>query len=74
MRGKIRKLIRDRGYGFIASEDGKDIFFHLSALNGVHFDSLEEGQAVEYELESDQSKMRPGQGPRAANVTLATDI
>ncbi len=72
MRGTIRKLIRDKGYGFIASDDGEDIFFHLSALAESQFDSLEEGQVVEYELEGDQSKLRSGQGPRAAKVTLVS--
>ncbi|MEM4657927.1 MAG: cold shock domain-containing protein [Candidatus Methanosuratincola sp.] len=70
MRGTIKKLIRDRGFGFIAAEDGKEVFFHLSALSGAHFDSLQEGQAVEYEIETDTSRSRKGQGPRAASVNV----
>ncbi len=50
-KGTIARLIRDRGYGFITTEDGKDVFFHRSALRGLRFDSLKEGQSVEFELE-----------------------
>jgi len=41
-KGTIRRLMRDRGYGFITSEDGKDIFFHRIALRDLRFDSLKE--------------------------------
>jgi len=56
--------MRDRGYGFIATEDGKDIFFHRTALRGLRFDSLKEGQSVEFEVETGPK------GPRAADVRL----
>lgn len=61
----IARLIRDRGYGFITTEDGKDIFFHRTALQGLRFDSLEEGQSVEFEIEEGSK------GPRAANIRLS---
>ncbi len=48
-RGTIKKLIGDRGFGFIAQEDGSEIFFHRSQVLGNGFDSLREGQAVSYE-------------------------
>ena len=64
MKGKISRLIRDRGFGFIAAEDGKDVFFHSSALAGGDFDSLVEGTGVEFDLESGPK------GPRAINVRL----
>lgn len=64
MKGKIKKLIRDRGFGFIAAEDGKDVFFHRSALVGGDFDSLVEGTDVEFDLE-----MGP-KGPGAVNVRV----
>ena len=52
-RGTIKKLVADKGFGFIAgSERGKDLFFHLSSLQDAEFDSLYEGQEVEYESES----------------------
>ncbi len=51
--GTIKKLVSDKGFGFIAgSERGKDLFFHVSAVKDVAFDSLFEGQAVEYEMEA----------------------
>jgi len=46
--GTIRKLM-DRGFGFIKTEDGTDLFFHSNELEGVEFNSLSEGQEVEYE-------------------------
>ena len=52
--GKIKKLVSDRGFGFIEGEQG-DIFFHMSGMVGVVFEELQEGQVVEYEI---------GQGPR----------
>lgn len=52
-RGTIKKLVADKGFGFIAGEQrGKDLFFHLSSLKDADFESLYEGQDVEYESES----------------------
>ena len=62
MKGKVKKVIRQRGFGFIAAEDGKEIFFHRSALAGGDFDSLQEGAEVEFDVEQGPK------GPRAANV------
>jgi len=64
LEGKIKRLIRERGFGFITAEDGEDVFFHLSALEGEDFDALEEGTNVEFDLE------RGPKGPRATNVTV----
>ena len=65
-KGTIRRLITDRGFGFIKTEDEKDLFFHRSNLEGVEYSSLREGQEVEYEV---------GQGsngrPAAVKVRLA---
>ena len=63
-KGKVRRLMRNRGYGFMTTEDGKDVFFHRTALQGVSFDSLKEGQPVEFEVEEG------AKGPRAVNVRL----
>ena len=49
-KGTIRRLITDRGFGFIKTEDEKDLFFHRSNLEGVEYSSLREGQEVEYEV------------------------
>lgn len=52
--GIIKKLISEKGFGFIAT-DGKDLFFHRSAVEGSDFADLREGQTVEY---------TEGQGPK----------
>ena len=62
LKGKIKRLIRERGFGFITAEDSKEVFFHRSALAGEDFDALEEGTSVEFDLE------RGPKGPRAINV------
>ena len=49
-KGTIRRLIADRGFGFIRTERGEDLFFHRNQLQGVEFASLREGQQVEYEV------------------------
>ncbi len=59
--GKIKKLITDKGFGFIEGEKG-DIFFHHSALVDISIEDLKEGQRVEYE------EGRGPKGPRAENV------
>ena len=50
-KGTIRRLITDRGFGFIMTEGQKDIFFHRSGLEGVDYSSLREGQQVEFDVE-----------------------
>lgn len=64
LEGKIKRLIRERGFGFITAEDGEDVFFHRSALVGEDFDALEEGANVEFDLE------KGPKGHRAANVRV----
>jgi cold shock protein len=61
--GTIKKLVMEKGFGFIEGEKG-DIFFHHSVVEDAVFDSLQEGQAVEY------SEGRGPKGPRAENVRL----
>ena len=63
MKGKIKKLVRERGFGFITRENGKEVFFHRSALAG-DFDALEEGTSVEFAVETGPK------GPRAKNVRI----
>lgn len=62
MQGTIKRIIRDRGFGFIKSADGQEVFFHRSGLQNLNFDGLKEGEAVEFEVE------RGEKGPRAVNV------
>ena len=62
MHGTIKRIIRDRGFGFIRTAEGQEVFFHRSSLQGLEFDALREGSRVELEVE------RGDKGPRAANV------
>ena len=64
MKGKIKKLIRDRDFGFITAEDGKEVFFHRNSLAGGDFDALVEGTGVEFDPESGPK------GPSAVNVRV----
>ncbi len=45
-KGTIRRLITDRGFGFIRTAEGADLFFHQSGIEGVEFASLTEGRIV----------------------------
>jgi len=62
--GTIKKLIADKGFGFIDGERG-DLFFHHSAVEGTSIEALSIGQTVTYE------EGRGPKGPRAENVRLA---
>jgi CspA family cold shock protein len=62
MQGTIKRIIRDRGFGFIRSTDGQEVFFHRSGLQQLNFDGLKEGEQVEFEME------RGEKGPRATSV------
>ncbi len=63
--GKIKRLVSDRGFGFIEEDNGNDLFFHHSELQGVSIEQLSEGQVVQYE------KGQGKKGPCATNVRLA---
>lgn len=69
MKGTIKRLIKDRGFGFIRAEDGRKIFFHRTAIKDPNFESLMEGQFVEFDVEK-ISKGSEARGPRAVNVRL----
>ena len=57
--GKIKKLVSDRGFGFVEGDQG-ELFFHHSEVQGVAFEELNEGQTVEYEV---------GKGPKGPCAT-----
>ena len=65
MQGTVKRVIRDRGFGFIRAADGQEVFFHRSSLQELNFDSLKEGETVEFEIE------RGEKGPRATAVRPA---
>jgi cold shock protein len=62
--GKVKKLVSERGFGFIEGERG-DLFFHHSEVQGISFEELREGQAVEYTV--GQGK----KGPCATSVRVS---
>jgi CspA family cold shock protein len=66
-RGRIKKMVRDRGFGFIRGDDGKEVFFHRSGLNAGDYDNLGEGDVVEYVVQEGP------RGARAENVRAVTD-
>ena len=65
-KGKIKKMVRDRGFGFIRGDDGKEVFFHRSGLNAAEYDGLNEGDSVEYVVQEGP------RGARAENVKQAS--
>ncbi|MGI6418786.1 MAG: cold-shock protein [Thermoguttaceae bacterium] len=65
--GVIKKIVSDRGFGFISGDRG-EVFFHLSSVEGANFDDLQEGQTVEYELDVSEDPRRRNKGPRASVV------
>ena len=64
MKGFIKKLNTERGFGFITGQDGVDRFFHRSVVAGS-FHDLDEGQDVEFEEDTSPRSLK---GPRAARV------
>jgi len=62
LHGTIKRIIRDRGFGFIRTSEGQEVFFHRSSLQGLDFDALKEGENVELEVE------KGDKGPRAMSV------
>ncbi len=62
--GTIKKLVRDRGFGFIEVPGQNDVFFHASDVRGVPYDELREGERVEFEVTEDPRR----KGPRAVDV------
>src|SRR5712691_11175855 len=65
-KGTVKKIVSDRGFGFIAADDGKEYFFHQSGVDtSLNFDSLRGGEAVSFDIEQSQK------GPRANHVRAA---
>ncbi|MCE5202739.1 MAG: cold-shock protein [Coriobacteriales bacterium] len=61
--GTVKWFNADKGYGFISHEGGDDVFVHFSAIQGDGFKTLDEGQAVEFEITDGQNGKK-----QAANV------
>ena len=65
VKGRIKKLVRERGFGFVRGDDGKEVFFHRSGLGATDYDSLSEGDVVEYVVQ---------EGPRGARAENVKSI
>ncbi len=63
MKGTVKWFNNQKGYGFISDEEGNDVFVHYSGLNMEGFKTLEDGQAVEFDV------IDGAKGPQATNVT-----
>jgi cold shock protein len=64
-KGKVKWFSNQKGYGFVTSEDGKDVFIHFSAITGEGYKSLAEGDEVEFEVT---------QGPKGDQATNVKKI
>ncbi len=67
VKGKIKKLVRERGFGFVRGDDGREVFFHRSGLGPSDYDSLSEGDIVEYVVQEGP------RGARAENVRAISE-
>ena len=64
--GTLKKVVSERGFGFIAAEDGKEYFFHRTGLDAtLDFDQLVGGEKVDFQVESSPK------GPRATRIRRA---
>lgn len=63
--GTIKRLVSDKGFGFVQAADGMEYFFHQSACADTRFDELREGQTVTFE------KGQGPKGPRAENIRVS---
>ncbi|MBN1970171.1 MAG: cold-shock protein [Tenericutes bacterium HGW-Tenericutes-5] len=62
MTGKVKWFNAEKGFGFITTEDGKDVFAHFSQIQKSGFKTLEEGEAVSFDITEGQK------GPQASNI------
>jgi len=65
LRGKVKWFDSKKGFGFIRSEEGDDVFVHYTGISQDGFKNLEEGQEVEFEITEGKK------GPQASNVKVA---
>ncbi|MCA1042264.1 cold-shock protein [Bacillus infantis] len=63
--GKVKWFNAEKGFGFIETSEGQDVFVHFSAIQGEGFKTLDEGQEVSFDIEEGQ------RGPQASNVVKA---
>lgn len=61
--GKVKWFSNEKGYGFIETDEGEDVFVHFTGINAEGFKTLDEGESVSFEV------TEGNRGPQAANVT-----
>jgi len=66
-KGTVKRIMRERGFGFILAEDGREIFFHRSELQDVDFDKLEEGDHLEFTV------TKGDKGPQAVDIKKTSE-
>ena len=64
MKGRVKNFNKEKGYGFIKTDDGKDVFFHYSELKMEGFKTVEANKVVEFEV------IETEKGQRAVNITI----
>ena len=73
-KGVIKTLITDRGFGFIQTAEGTDLFFHRSELQGVEYDALRRGQEVEFDMGKGRDGRSQAVGVRLAEVDVKEEL
>jgi ribosomal subunit interface protein len=63
IRGRILRVFRDRGYGFVETETHQEVYFHANSVHGITFDALEVGMAMDLDIEAGE------RGPQASRIT-----
>jgi len=63
IRGRIVRVFRDRGYGFVETETNQEVYFHANSVHGIPFADLEVGMAMDLEIEAGEK------GPQASRIT-----
>jgi CspA family cold shock protein len=61
--GTVKRIMREKGFGFISATDGREVFFHRSELQNVGFDELQEGDRLEFEVTKGKK------GPQASQIS-----
>ncbi len=70
--GRIKKVVRERGFGFVQRDDGQEYFFHLTDLeSGLGWEHLEEGHAVTFDIRRDPMSGKAGAAARVRDATPA---
>lgn len=62
IQGKIKRIFRDKGFGFISADDGREVFFHRSELIDLNMEALSEGDSLSFEV------VKGKKGPQATHI------